>query len=70
MQISIKKIDGTSEDFNVESSDKVSKLKEVLAEKSGINQEQIRLIYKGQPMKDNLVSSIFDFSVSRCPSHP
>jgi len=53
MQIIIKKLDGQKKPFNFEPEDTVLKVKEVLAEKTGVNKEQIRLIFQGSPMVDN-----------------
>lgn len=53
MQIHIKKLDGQKEEFNLESSDTVMKVKEMLSEKTGVHKDQIRLIFKGKPMVDD-----------------
>ncbi len=53
MQIIIKTLDGQKKPFNVDPEDKVSKLKEMLAEKTGIYKEMIRLIFQGSPMQDD-----------------
>jgi len=42
--------------FNLEPSDTVLKVKEMLAEKTGIYKEMIRLIFHGSPMTDNMDS--------------
>jgi len=52
MQIHIKKLDGQKEEFSLEPSDSVMKVKEMLAEKTGVHKDQIRLIFKGKPMND------------------
>lgn len=55
MQIHIKKLDGQKEEFSLEPSDSVMKVKEMLAEKTGVHKDQIRLIFKGyvQPRDSN-----------------
>jgi len=53
MQIHIKKLDGQKEEFSLEPSDVVLKVKEMLAEKTGVHKDQIRLIFKGKPMQDD-----------------
>ena len=55
MQINIKKLDGQKEEFSLEPSDSVMKVKEMLAEKTGVHKDQIRLIFKGKPMLDDKV---------------
>ena len=57
MQINIKKLDGQKEEFSLEPSDSVMKVKEMLAEKTGVHKDQIRLIFKGKPMLDDKVRS-------------
>jgi hypothetical protein len=52
MQIHIKKLDGQKEEFNLEPTDTVMKVKELLGEKTGVHKDQIRLIFKGKPMLD------------------
>jgi len=52
MQIHIKKLDGQKEEFSLEPSDTVMKVKEMLSEKTGVHKDQIRLIFKGKPMVD------------------
>jgi len=52
MQVLIKKLDGQREAFNLEPEESTIKVKEMLAEKTGVAKEQIRLIFKGQPMAD------------------
>jgi len=52
MQIIIKTLDGQKKPFNFEPEDTVAKVKEVLAEKTGIFKEMIRLIFHGTPMVD------------------
>lgn len=56
MQIHIKKLDGQKEEFSLEPNDSVMKVKEMLAEKTGVHKDQIRLIFKGKPMVDDKVS--------------
>jgi hypothetical protein len=56
MQISIKKLDGTKEEFTFEPSDSVTQVKILLSEKSGVHHDQIRLIYKGRALSDDKVS--------------
>lgn len=53
MKINIKKLDGQKQEFDIDSGDAVSKMKEILSEKVGINKDQIRLIFKGKPMVDD-----------------
>lgn len=53
MQIHIKKLDGQKEEFSLEPNDSVMKVKEMLAEKTGVHKDQIRLIFKGKPMVDD-----------------
>lgn len=53
MQIIIKTLDGQKKPFNLEPSDTVGKVKEMLAEKTGIYKEMIRLIFHGSPMTDD-----------------
>lgn len=53
MRIIIKKLDGKKEEQSVEKTDTVMKLREQLAESQGIQADQIRLIHKGAPMKDD-----------------
>ncbi len=52
MQITIKTLDGQKKPFTFEAEDTVAKVKEVLAEKTGIYKEMIRLIFHGTPMND------------------
>ena len=42
MQINIKKLDGQKEEFSLEPSDSVMKVKEMLAEKTGVHKDQIQ----------------------------
>lgn len=53
MQIIIKTLDGQKKPFNLDPSDTVLKVKEMLAEKTGIYKEMIRLIFHGSPMNDD-----------------
>jgi len=52
MQVVILKLDGTEENFDLEPQDPVQKVKELLAEKVGVDTLQFRLVFKGQPMID------------------
>lgn len=52
MKILIKTLDGHKKPFEFHVEDIVSKIKDILAEKTGIYKDMIRLIYKGSPMKD------------------
>jgi len=52
MRVLIKKLDGQKEPINVEETDSVGKVKEMLSEKAGVDKAQIRLILRGQPMVD------------------
>jgi hypothetical protein len=52
MQVLIKKLDGQKQQFDLEPSQSIADVKEMLAEKCGIFKEMIRLIFKGQPMTD------------------
>jgi len=45
--------DGQKEEFSLEPNDSVMKVKEMLAEKTGVHKDQIRLIFKGKPMLDD-----------------
>ena len=60
MRIVIKKLDSQKEPFDMDEKDTVRQLKEMLAEKSGIDKEQIRLILKGQPLLDDKVYLVHD----------
>jgi ubiquitin C len=53
MKITIKKLDGQKEDFTFENTNKVDDVRKVLAEKAGLHHDQIRLIFRGQPMVDD-----------------
>lgn len=53
MQVTIKTLDGQKKPFNLEPDDTVAKVKEMLAEKTGIYKEMIRLIFHGSPMTDD-----------------
>eukprot|EP00469_Lotharella_globosa_P005369 CAMPEP_0167802570 /NCGR_PEP_ID=MMETSP0111_2-20121227/19221_1 /TAXON_ID=91324 /ORGANISM="Lotharella globosa, Strain CCCM811" /LENGTH=79 /DNA_ID=CAMNT_0007698677 /DNA_START=52 /DNA_END=291 /DNA_ORIENTATION=- len=53
MTVNIKKLDGKKTPFNFAPDTKVKQVKEVLAEKTGIFAEAIRLIFQGSPMKDD-----------------
>ncbi len=53
MLITIKTLDGQKKPFNLEENDTVAKVKEMLAEKTGIYKEMIRLIFQGSPMPDD-----------------
>jgi ubiquitin-like protein Nedd8 len=53
MQIQIKTLDGEKRNFNFEKEHKFSHVKDILAEKTGVFKEMIRLIYNGIPMKDD-----------------
>jgi len=50
MKISIKKLDGTTEELDVEGNQTVESVKSDLSEKTGIKSEQISLIAKGKPL--------------------
>ena len=54
MQITIKTLDGQKKPFNFEPEDTVLKVKEMLAEKTGIYKEMIRLIFHGTPLADEM----------------
>jgi len=69
MQINIKKLDGQKEEFSLEPSDSVMKVKEMLAEKTGVHKDQIRLIFKGKPMLDDKVPTQHTASSSTRHSH-
>lgn len=53
MQVYIKKLDGKKSPFSFEPTTTIRRVKEVLAEKTGIFAEAIRLIFQGSPMKDD-----------------
>lgn len=53
MTIFIKKVDSKKETFTIDPSTKVQQIKSMLAEKAALSVDQLRLIYKGTPMKDN-----------------
>ena len=53
MLVTIKTLDGQKKPFNLEENDTVAKVKEMLAEKTGIYKEMIRLIFQGSPMPDD-----------------
>lgn len=53
MQIIIKTLDGQKKPFLVNPSDTVLQLKQMLAEKTGIYVEMIKLIFQGAPLPDD-----------------
>lgn len=53
MKISIKLLNGQVRVYELEPTDTVLKLKEMLVESEGIEIEQIRLILGGKPLVDN-----------------
>eukprot|EP00462_Mataza_sp_D1_P003800 CAMPEP_0175101206 /NCGR_PEP_ID=MMETSP0086_2-20121207/7635_1 /TAXON_ID=136419 /ORGANISM="Unknown Unknown, Strain D1" /LENGTH=77 /DNA_ID=CAMNT_0016375645 /DNA_START=27 /DNA_END=260 /DNA_ORIENTATION=+ len=53
MKVVIKKLDGQKEEFSFEEKDTVKQVRTVLSEKAGLHEDQIRLIFKGQPMPDD-----------------
>ena len=69
MQINIKKLDGQKEEFSLEPSDSVMKVKEMLAEKTGVHKDQIRLIFKGKPMLDDKVTPLLTERHHTTPHH-
>lgn len=50
MRILIKKLDGKKAPMNVDNTESISKIKDKLAEKTGIFTEAIRLIFRGRPL--------------------
>ena len=53
MQIHIKTLTGRRININLEDSDKIVQIKNLLQEKEGIERAQIRLIFGGKQLKDN-----------------
>ena len=62
MQILIKTLTGRKQSFNFEADNLVLHVKQALQEKEGIDIKQIRLIYAGKQMNDELRLS--DYRVS------
>ena len=54
MQISIKTLSGRKLSLNFDVTQKISEIKEQLTEKEGIPVSQIRLIYSGKILKDEI----------------
>lgn len=54
MRIKIKRLDGEKSELEVEAKDTVRELKEKFSAKIGIAIEQLRLVYQGAPLLDNL----------------
>ena len=52
IQVFIKTLDGQKKPFTFDSGDTVTKVKDVLAEKTGIYKDMIRLVFQGAPMPD------------------
>ena len=62
MRVLIKKLDGKKQEHNLEKTDSVFKVRQNLAERAGIKSDQIRLIFKGQPMTDD--KTLDDYKVT------
>lgn len=62
MQILIKTLTGHRQTFDFEPDDKVSHVKQALQQRESIDIEQIRLIYSGRQMKDEL--TLKDYKIS------
>ena len=53
MQISVKQLDGTKKDYNVEPDQSIANLKEEVAEVTGVPIDACRLIYNGKMLDDD-----------------
>jgi hypothetical protein len=53
MKIKIKKLDGKTEDVEIQLTDRVDKLKAQFADRTGIDKRQLLLIFKGKPLLDD-----------------
>ena len=53
MRVSIKSLNGTNNEIDVEASLTVMGLKEIICKKEGLNAKQIRLILKGKLLMDD-----------------
>ena len=53
MQLSVKQLDGTKKDYNVESDQTVLQLKEEISETTGVPIDQMRLIHGGKMLDDS-----------------
>jgi len=54
MQIFVKQLDGQKKALDVDDTQPVKALKEDLANKNGLAKEQLRLVFQGSPMNDDL----------------
>ncbi|PFH32619.1 ubiquitin family protein [Besnoitia besnoiti] len=68
MQILIKTLTGRKQSFNFEPDNTVLHVKQALQEKEGIDVKQIRLIYSGKQMSDELKLSEYKV-VPGCTIH-
>ncbi|KAJ1606933.1 putative ubiquitin-like protein [Cryptosporidium canis] len=68
MQILVKTLTGKKQNFNFEPENTVLQVKQALQEKEGIDVKQIRLIYSGKQMSDDL--RLLDYKVTAgCTIH-
>ena len=54
MQISVKQLDGTKRDYNVEETMKIGDLKEEIGEATGVPVDAMRLIFGGKMQEDEM----------------
>lgn len=68
MQITIKTLSGKKQGFNFEPQNRVREVKEALQEKEGIQVEQIKLIYSGKQLADDMTLESYNISAG-CTIH-
>ena len=54
LNVVIKKLDGSKLNLSVDEKETIVDVKKTLAEKAGLDFNQLRLIHKGKPLADNL----------------
>lgn len=70
MLISVKLVDGLTQEYEFDGAKTVAQFKEFLSEQTGLQPEQIGLIYKGQGLRDADVCSFFYYYYYYCqPSY-
>lgn len=62
MQITIKTLTGRKQTFNFEETDTVADVKKQLQEKEGIGLDQIRLIYSGKQLADEMTLKSYNIT--------
>lgn len=68
MQITIKTLSGKKQGFNFEPQNRVREVKEALQEKEGIQVEQIKLIYSGKQLADDMTLESYNINAG-CTIH-